>query len=200
MVYGLGLWCLMPLSTIFQLYRGGQFYWWRKLEYQEKNHQPVASHRQTLSYNVVLSTPRLGGVWTHNVSGDRHWLHRLLVVINPSTIRSRPRRPLYIWYITRSTYNIWCGCERFIITILTTKMPCPPMNMVLFGSTHTIQPFNCITSYFVEFVNIVRFKITTYICDTTIKFCISHFCETWVVYNALMEWTSFIVLVQLSTI
>jgi hypothetical protein len=48
--------------------------WWSVLlvEVPGYNHLPVASHRQTLSHNVVSSTPRLSEIRTHNVSGDRH--------------------------------------------------------------------------------------------------------------------------------
>ena len=54
-------WCLTTLSTTFHLYHDGQFHWWMKLEYLGENHPPVASHWQTLSQNVVSSTPCLSG-------------------------------------------------------------------------------------------------------------------------------------------
>jgi len=41
-----------------------------------ENHRPVVSHCQTLSHNVISSTPCLSRNQTHNVSGDRHWLNR----------------------------------------------------------------------------------------------------------------------------
>jgi hypothetical protein len=60
-------------NNISAIYRGGKFYWWRKPEYQEKT---AASHWQTLSHNIVSSAPQLSVIRSHNVSGDRHWLHR----------------------------------------------------------------------------------------------------------------------------
>ena len=66
-VCGLGLWHLKPLSKIFQLYRGGQFYWWRKPKYPEEN---TDLSQVTDKLNGVSSTLRQIGIRTHNVSGD----------------------------------------------------------------------------------------------------------------------------------
>jgi hypothetical protein len=69
---------------------------WRSVFFVEKtgeNHGPAARHWQTLSHNVVSSTPHLSGVWHHNFS---------------TTIRSR--RPL------KSIINFW----KFLLDAIAT--------------------------------------------------------------------------------
>ena len=57
-IYGwFGLWCLMPLSTILQLYHGSRFIGGRN---QSTPRKPLTCHKSliNLSHNVASSAPR----------------------------------------------------------------------------------------------------------------------------------------------
>ena len=82
---GVGLWCLASHSTMFQLYRGGQYYWWRKPEYPWKT--PTCRKSLTKLYHIILFRVHMSGIRNQNVSGDidskeYQWYHNTFVLFN----------------------------------------------------------------------------------------------------------------------
>jgi hypothetical protein len=71
------LWCLTPLSTTFQLDRGGQLYWWRKPEYPKK----------TTKLSIV--TDKLHRMMLYRVHFAWEHLYSVLRKYRPTLIYSR---------------------------------------------------------------------------------------------------------------
>ena len=102
--FGLVLWCLTPLSTIFQLYLERSVLLVEDTGGPGEKHRPVASHWQSLSHNVVHLA--LIEIRTHNISYDGHWLHRQFVNLNTSSgnkdnlfmIQEKKIKAINIWY------------------------------------------------------------------------------------------------------
>jgi hypothetical protein len=65
-----GLWCLAPLSTIFQIYRGGQCYWWKKPSIRRKPQIDLPQVTDKL-YHIIQ-------IGTTNSSNRIWWLHKII--------------------------------------------------------------------------------------------------------------------------
>jgi hypothetical protein len=122
------------LSTIFQLYRGGQLYWWWKPEDPEKTTDlPQVTDKL---YHIILYTSSWSRFYTWNIveSGVKHHKPSMLLLFfhlncSCSIITNGVLFDPYEFFWFLSFQNTICSCKSNYHTITTTTSPIEYCNL-----------------------------------------------------------------------